>query len=271
MTVRVSDVMTRNVVAVQEGTPVEVARKTLLARGFLALPVRDDHGRLVGIVTEADLLRAPHARRTVGDVMTTDVISVPRHMAARVASHRMATYGLRAVPVVEGYDSDLLVGIVTRRDLLGEAGWSHRTAPAYRVWRWLRRPAPVPPLTGGPRPGNLVRDVMTTQVVTAREDWSVDRAAKELTSRGFTALPVIGEHDRLVGIVTEWHLLPDPLIGQRAHTVGGVMERDVITVQGHEVVADVVRTMEEHGLRAVPVVDGFHRLVGIVTRRDLLG
>jgi CBS domain-containing protein len=48
------------------------------------------------------------------------------------------------------------------------------------------------------------------------------------------------------------------------------MERDVIAVRGHELVSDVLRTMEEHELRAVPVVDGFHRVVGIVTRRGLL-
>ncbi|OLT00448.1 hypothetical protein BJF90_35255 [Pseudonocardia sp. CNS-004] len=57
--------MTRNVDAVHEGKPVDVARKTLLARGFFALPVRDDRGRLVGIVTEADLLHDPADGRTV--------------------------------------------------------------------------------------------------------------------------------------------------------------------------------------------------------------
>ncbi|OLT00449.1 hypothetical protein BJF90_35260 [Pseudonocardia sp. CNS-004] len=202
--------------------------------------------------------------------MTTDVISVPRHMSARVASHRMATYGLRAVPVVEGYDTDLLVGIVTRRDLLGESGWAPRAGPAYRAWRWLRRPVPVAPLTGGPRPGTFVREIMTTQVLTAGEDWPVDQAAKELTGHGFTALPVVDDSGHLVGIVTEWHLLPDPLSDRRAHTVGGVMERDVITVGGDELVSDVLRTMGEHELRAVPVVDGLHRVIGIVTRRDLL-
>jgi CBS-domain-containing membrane protein len=55
--------MTRNVVAVHEGTAADVARKTLLARGFLALPVRDDRGRLVGIVTKWHLLPR-HAQRS---------------------------------------------------------------------------------------------------------------------------------------------------------------------------------------------------------------
>lgn len=269
MTVRVSDVMTRNVVAVQESTPIDVARTTLLSRGFFALPVRDDRGRLVGIVTEADLLPPdPRDGRTVGDVMTTDVISVPRHLAASVASHRMVTYGFRALPVVEGYDTDLLVGIVTRRDLLGELQWAHRKRPTYHLWKWLRRPAPVPPLSG-PSRRTTAQDVMTW-VASAREDWSVERAAKELTGHGFTALPVVDDDDRVIGIVTESHLLPDPLTGRRAHTVGGVMERDVITARADEPVSGVVRSMEEHELRAIPVVDGTRRLVGIVTRRDLL-
>ncbi|MFC5235912.1 CBS domain-containing protein [Pseudonocardia zijingensis] len=111
---------------------------------------------------------------------------------------------------------------------------------------------------------------MTAPVLTAREDWPVDLAVEDLTSHGFTALPVVVGGGRLVGIVSERHLLPDPLSDRRARTVGGLIERDVVTVQRHEFVADALRLMDEHDLRAVPVVDGFHRLAGIVTRRDIL-
>jgi len=121
VTARASDVMTRAVVTAREDMPVEQAAQTLVAGGYTALPVVDEHRRLIGIVTEAEMLPDPiNGRRagTVGGVMTTDVISVPEHMAASVVSHRMVSYGLRAVPVVDGYDHEILVGIVTRRDLL---------------------------------------------------------------------------------------------------------------------------------------------------------
>jgi CBS domain-containing protein len=138
MTVRVSDVMTRAVATVREDTPVDTAADMLTAYGYTALPVVDEHRRLVGIVTEADLLPDPltgRRARTVGGIMTTDVINVPEHMAASVVAHRMATYDVRAVPVVDGYDRELLVGIVTRRDVLRAPlpRWSWRSRRAHGV------------------------------------------------------------------------------------------------------------------------------------------
>ena len=60
------DIMTRPVISVGTGTSVAEASRLLVDRGFTAAPVVDDDGRLVGIVTEADLLRgriAPDPRR----------------------------------------------------------------------------------------------------------------------------------------------------------------------------------------------------------------
>lgn len=126
------DVMTRPVVTVGPGTPVRAAAALLGARGFTALPVVDGGAGLVGIVTEADLLRGrlrhdPRstgsaadldrgpAPATVGEVMTRPVVTVvPWTDLADVAA-RMAHDGIRSLPVVDGGE---LVGIVSRRDLV---------------------------------------------------------------------------------------------------------------------------------------------------------
>ena len=127
------------------------------------------------------------------------------------------------------------------------------------------------------------KDLMTTPVVTVRPDTPAKEAARLLASRGFTALPVV-DADTLLGVVTEADLidgriLPDPrsLIGDdppppsepRAHLVADGMTSDPVVVASTTDAVDVARVMLDRHLRTLPVVDD-GRLVGIVTRRDLL-
>jgi CBS domain-containing protein len=128
------------------------------------------------------------------------------------------------------------------------------------------------------------RELMTYPVVTVRLDDSAKQAARLLVTHGFTALPVVDDEDRLLGIVTEADLidnriLPDPrtLIDDQSRPVDPPAPRQVDAVMTHDPVAvtsatdaaDVSSLMLERGLRAVPVVDD-GQLVGILTRRDLL-
>jgi CBS-domain-containing membrane protein len=127
-------------------------------------------------------------------------------------------------------------------------------------------------------------DVMTSPVVTVRSGTSAKETAQLLVTHGFTALPVVDHDDRLVGIVTEADLLrnrflPDPraLIQDvrpqpprpPASTVDEVMVADVIVTGPGTHTAAVSKLMVDRHLRSIPVVDD-GRVVGIVTRRDLL-
>jgi CBS domain-containing protein len=130
----------------------------------------------------------------------------------------------------------------------------------------------------------LARDVMTSPVITMTRGASVRAAAALLTERGFTALPVVDDADELIGIVTEADLLRDrvrhdarsPLMsrelaaGPAPGAVGDVMTTDVLTAGPTTDVADLADQMHRLGVRSVPVVDSARRLVGIVSRRDIL-
>jgi CBS domain-containing protein len=116
------DVMTgAGLLTVSGTTPVEEAANLLTRHRWTALPVVDAGGRLIGIVSEADLVRDPlegrrsPRPRTVAEAMTTDVVSLPPHAGIPELNRLMSSHGLRVVPIVEG---DRLVGIVTRGDLL---------------------------------------------------------------------------------------------------------------------------------------------------------
>ncbi|WP_181783669.1 CBS domain-containing protein, partial [Pseudonocardia pini] len=118
MAVRARDVMTRRVLTVTAGDPVELAEQRMLKAGFSALPVVRDIDRLVGVVSLVDVLRAREQAwdAGVGSIMTTDVLTLSPTTSVGVVAHRLRTYGdLRVMPIV---DRGRLVGIVTRSDLL---------------------------------------------------------------------------------------------------------------------------------------------------------
>jgi CBS domain-containing protein len=127
-----------------------------------------------------------------------------------------------------------------------------------------------------------IKDVMTSPVVTVTPTMRLKQVAALLVRHGFNAVPVVDEGE-LVGIVSEADLVglessPDP----RAHALrwpapatgiphlaGEVMTREVLALPADADAAEAARLMLDRGVKSVPVVIG-RRVVGIVTRRDLL-
>jgi CBS domain-containing protein len=123
---RTSDVMSSPVVTVPPDAPLKAVAAILVEHGISAVPVVDDGDRLVGIVSEADLLtlearhRPDSAARhgpphTAREVMTQSVYTLTQDTDAAAAARMMLRHNLKSVPVVAG---DRVVGIVARRDLL---------------------------------------------------------------------------------------------------------------------------------------------------------
>jgi CBS domain-containing protein len=131
--VRAEQVMTSPVITVTPQTSVKQAAELLLEHRVAALPVVDGAGDLVGILSEADLLRRrvprdplataraaddspqPAAGHTAGDVMTRDVIALPASVDVSQFADLMLGTGVKSIPAVQG---NRVVGIVARRDLL---------------------------------------------------------------------------------------------------------------------------------------------------------
>ena len=127
---RTSEVMSSPVVSVTPDTPLKAVAATLVEHGINAVPVIDHGDRLVGIVSEADLLMleaTPGARHRKGsaarqgpphtarEVMSHSVYTLTQDTDAAAAARMMLRHNLKSVPVVAG---DRVVGIVARRDLL---------------------------------------------------------------------------------------------------------------------------------------------------------
>ncbi|MFH9955945.1 CBS domain-containing protein [Streptomyces roseolus] len=110
-----------------------------------------------------------------------------------------------------------------------------------------------------------VGGLMTDDVVTALPDTSFRDVAKLLAEHDISGLPVVDADDHVVGVVSE-----SDLLARRALSARGVMSAPAVTVHAEEAAADAARLMVRRGVERLPVVDEEERLVGIVTRRDLL-
>ncbi len=129
----VREVMTAPVVTVRRDWTVRQAARLLFERDITAAPVLDERGRMVGIVSEMDLLTGqfesdPRAYlrltaepdspppKAVGQVMTSSVRTVRETDDVLTLVDLMVAARVKSVPVVQGTE---LTGIVSRRDLLG--------------------------------------------------------------------------------------------------------------------------------------------------------
>lgn len=113
----VRDVMTRRVVTVSPTTSLRDAIALLTEHRFAALPVVDDAGFVVGIMSESDGLRAGYENRSrqVTEIMSTPVAVIGPGDDVSMAAELMLGERRRCIPVVE---MGLLIGVITRRDLL---------------------------------------------------------------------------------------------------------------------------------------------------------
>ncbi|MEE1742883.1 MULTISPECIES: CBS domain-containing protein [unclassified Streptomyces] len=117
----VDDVMTHAVVTVNRGAPFKDIVEAMRQWRMSALPVVSDEGRVVGVVSEADLLFKAQGTDesravTAGQLMTVPAVTVPRNAGIAGAARLMARGHLKRLPVVD--DDGRLVGVVSRGDLL---------------------------------------------------------------------------------------------------------------------------------------------------------
>jgi CBS domain-containing protein len=135
-----------------------------------------------------------------------------------------------------------------------------------------------------------VDDVMTTDVVTVREDTPYREIVDTLTGRRVSAVPVVDEFRYVVGVVSEADLLhkielagaaPERRIfaGRRRREAKakaeGLLARDLmsapaVTVLPRTTLTGAAKVMDEERVKRLPVTDDLGRLCGIVSRADLL-
>ncbi|HHC6641824.1 TPA: CBS domain-containing protein [Vibrio parahaemolyticus] len=119
-----------------------------------------------------------------------------------------------------------------------------------------------------------VKDYMTLQAVTFAKDMSLTAALNKVMQSVTLGGPVIDENEKVVGFLSEQDLL-DKLVKasyhcQDTHTVQECMHEDVLSVSPEMSVIELADMMKVGKPKMYPVVDDRGKLVGIITRRDVL-
>ncbi|SEF23182.1 CBS domain-containing protein [Amycolatopsis pretoriensis] len=115
------------------------------------------------------------------------------------------------------------------------------------------------------------REIMTSDATCARASDTVHDAARTMARLNVGALPICGEDDRLKGMVTDRDIVVKVLAegkDPRAIRVGDLAQGEVVTIGADDGAEEILRTMSEHRVRRLPVIDG-HDLVGIVAQADV--
>ena len=135
---------------------------------------------------------------------------------------------------------------------------------------------------------STVKDVMSTHVIAVRQNASYKDMAAMLHEQRVSAFPVLDEHNKVIGVVSESDLLPkealegtvpgvsQSMMSQREHarlgavTAAELMTTPPVTIGPDEPVAQAARLMYSRRLKRLPVISDDGTLIGIVTRADVL-
>jgi len=305
--VTVAEVMRQKVTIVDPDSPITRVIELLLDKGFTALPVVDGAGKLVGMVSDNDLLARGGMRITislkratnpefvrglhesledphhkVSEVMTTDVVTARPDMVLGRAARLMVEKHVKRLPVVD--ESGKLMGILGRLDILN-------TIAAVHLPQWH-------PAARAPVPGALVGEVMTREVPTVPESATLEQIFELLVASTHKRVVVVDEHSRVSGIIADsdlisrvtresWPSVLEVLVSKvpiekiagsarrhlqklRARTAKELMTPDIITVQQEMPVASALALSATRRVKRLPVVNVEGRLVGIVGRTEMM-
>jgi CBS domain-containing protein len=115
------------------------------------------------------------------------------------------------------------------------------------------------------------REIMTADVTCVGESESVLDAARKMAELDVGSLPIRGTDDRLKGVLTDRDIVIKVLAKGRdpqSVTAGELAQGEAVTIGADDDDGKILRTMGEHQIRRLPVVDG-KRLVGIVAVADV--
>jgi CBS domain-containing protein len=117
----------------------------------------------------------------------------------------------------------------------------------------------------------MARDVMTPNAECIGEQETLLDAARKMADRGFGAMPICGEDNRLKGVLTDRDIVVKALAKGKdpASTRAGELgEGKPVTIGADDSLDEALRTMARYKVRRLPVIDG-HDLVGIIALADV--
>lgn len=254
----VKDVMSTSPVVAYEDEMLSTVLSRMKEKEIHEVPVVDHKNKLLGYFDFENLMRRKNVPMT--SKISTLMIKPPRvdeNTKLLDAVKTMVQSGLRSIPVVD--NNDFLKGLVSRTD----------------VTKALLN---VPQYSGIPIEEIMIRDPVTVNI---NDDINV--AIQKMRNLGELTIPVVDEHNHLVGMVhirdltnAVWRVKERPTVGE----IKGQKEKKVlfvkeflnppVFVRKDAKLKDVIDTMLKMKSYICAIVDEENRIVGIITQKDIV-
>ncbi len=200
--IKAEEVMTRDLITVDENRSIKAAAKLMVRKGVSGLPVTSKDGDLVGIITLTDITRA-YAERYPGrmlvkDAMRTNVPTVHRSHSIFYVAELISRDEAGKIVVVDGSKP---VGIITKSDI----AFINPFLLGYRNMKYVRRFSSEKGRSTAVRIYTIpiAGDIMTSDLLTIGLEEDLALAADTMIKNNISALPVIDRDENLAGIVTK--------------------------------------------------------------------
>jgi CBS domain-containing protein len=302
----IRDVMTPEPEKAAADTSLSDVARILLPSIFTSLPVVDESGRPIGLITQGDLIRKGGlplrlglleesdrdrresfldqlASRRAAEIMTTPVVTIGRDRPLVDAVELMLAKGVKRLPVVD--ESGRLAGMVSRLDIFRTV---MREAPDWNDFRSQR--IEVQHL-------KTVNDILRRDTQTVSPETSIAEVIRMIDRNDIQRVVVVDKEGLLLGLISDRDLLrffkpeqegilrllakaksafkQDACQGDLGRclmetTAGAVMITNLITVREEMLIEEAIGLMIEKGLKRLPVVDAEGRFKGMISRDSLL-
>ncbi len=290
----VSEVMTRDVVKLTPDMSIHQAWHQMLENMVKAMPVVDQEGKVVGILTNEDLLdRAGIQQRLsvairmdpseitkelltlessplkVADVMTKPVITVLEVETLGAATARMVKSGLKRLPVIN--NDGKLVGVLSRLDILQQVAHSPYAVPTEHM------------PTGAVK---TVKDVMSSEIPMANQDDDLSTIIEKFSKTNSHRLIVVDTTGKAVGLISDSDVIARVQPAKRQsildalrrigkppsgkETAFDLMSSGPLTASPDLSVVDATKRMLAEGRKWLVVVDETGKPLGLVDRQIML-
>lgn len=189
----VKEIMNKEIIAVAENDSFEKTISTIVSTGTGGVPIVEESNKVVGIVTERDIVRYISSAITsskVRNYMSKNVVTVNADSKIIDATKAMVEKGFRRTPIVENGN---LVGIVTATDIVRYLGSGN-------IFKKLKT-GDVEEALSVP-----IEEIMTRDLVTINEDSKLSETAELMNKNNIGSIPVI-EDSLLIGLITEHDLV----------------------------------------------------------------
>jgi CBS domain-containing protein len=253
----VGDIMSVKPVSVKDGDFVTHARQLMRDHLLRGLVVVDEGNRLVGMLSDKDILRVTSTRSdvTVGGYATQSPTVTP-DMDIMVAAKLMMQSKQNRVPVVVSTTDHRVVGILSDVDIL----------------RNVEVPSNIP---------STIQAVMTKKVETCSPEERISKVWGHMLEADYTGIPVVSKRSEPIGMITRRDIIKSGVVrisveDERASRpndspkVETSMSTPTYTLSENDSVRSAIEMILHYDVGRVTIVNEWGKVSGIVDRQDLL-